>query len=86
MRCYHHICKKLLLSPCTTFHHRGNKIRSCEGTNQGDSIAMAVYVIAIIPMILMIAGITSKIYDSTKTAAYAGKLFSKITGGKHFAC
>ena len=47
---------------------------------------MAVYVIAIIPMILMIAGITSKIYDSTKTAAYAGKLFSKITGGKHFAC
>ena len=47
---------------------------------------MAVYAIAIIPMILMIAGITSKIDDSTKTAAYAGKLFSKITGGKHFAC
>ena len=86
MPCYYHICKELLLSPCTTFHHRGNKIGSCEGTNQGDSIAMAVYAIAIIPMILMIAGITSKIDDSSKTAAYAGKLFSKITGGKHFAC
>ena len=47
---------------------------------------MVVYAIAIIPMILMIAGITTKIDDSSKTAAYAGKLFSKITGGKHFAC
>ena len=32
---------------------------------------MAVYAIAIIPMILMIVDITSKIDDSTKTAAYA---------------
>ena len=76
---------------CYSLHARlfitgGNKIRSCEGTNQGDSIAMVVYAIAIIPMILMIAGITRKIDDSSKTAAYAGKLFSKITGGKHFAC
>ena len=47
---------------------------------------MTVYAITIIPMILMIAGITRKIDDSTKTAAYSGKLFTKITGGKHFAC
>ena len=32
---------------------------------------MAVYVIAVIPMILMIVDLTSKIDDSTKTAAYA---------------
>ena len=49
----------------------GNEIRSCEGTTQGDPIAMAVYAIAIIPMILMIVDITSKIDDSTKTADYA---------------
>ena len=63
---YHHICKKLLLSPCTTFHHRGNKIRSCEGTNQGDSIAMEVYAIAIIPMILMIAVLLAKLMIQQK--------------------
>ena len=63
---YHHICKKLLLSPCTTFHHRGNKIRSCEGTNQGDSIAMAVCAIAIIPMILMIAVLLAKLMIQQK--------------------
>ena len=49
----------------------GNEIQSCEGTTQGDPIAMAVYAIAIIPMILMIVDITSKIDESTKTAAYA---------------
>ena len=49
----------------------GNEIRSCEGTTQGDPITMAVYAIAIIPMILMTVDITSKTDDSTKTAAYA---------------
>ena len=48
-----------------------NEIRSCEETTQGNPIAMAVYAIAIIPMILMIADLTNKIDDSTKTAAYA---------------
>ena len=32
---------------------------------------MAVYAIAIVPMILLIVDITSKTDDSTKTAAYA---------------
>ena len=59
---------------CYSLHSRlfiigENEIRSCEETNQGDPIAMAIYAIAIIPMILMIVDITSKIDDSTKTAA-----------------
>ena len=49
----------------------GNEIRSCEGTIQGDPFPMAVYANTVIPMILTIVDITSKIDDSTKTAAYA---------------
>ena len=49
----------------------GNEIRSCEGTTQGDPIAMAVYAIVIIPMILMIVDVNRKIDNFTKTAAYA---------------
>ena len=69
---------------CCSLHSRlfvigGNEIRSCEETTQGDPIAMAVYVIVIIPMILMIEDITSKIDDSTKTAAYADDV---IAAGK----
>ena len=71
MSCYRRICKELLLSSFTTIHHRMGQIRSYEGTTQGDPIAMVVYSIAIIPMILMIVDISSKIDDSTKTAAYA---------------
>ena len=61
---------------CYSLHSRlfiigENKIRSCEGTTQVDPIAIAIYAIAIITMILMIVDITSKIDDSTKTAAYA---------------
>ena len=33
---------------------RGNEIRSSEGITHGDQVAMAVYVIAFIPLILMI--------------------------------
>ena len=61
---------------CYSLHPRlfiigGNEIRSCEGTTQGDPIAMVVYAIRIIPMIPMMVDITSKIDDSTKTVAYA---------------
>ena len=64
---------------CYSLHSRlfiigGNEIRSCEGTTQSDPIAMTLYAIAIIPMILMIVDITSKIDDSTKAPAYADDL------------
>ena len=66
MSCYRYI----YIKNCYSLHSQlfiigGNKIRSCEGTTQGDPIAMAVYAIA------MIVDITSKIDDSTKTTAYA---------------
>ena len=47
-----------------------NKIRFCEGATQGDPIPIVAYTIAIILMILKIVDITSKIDDSTETAAY----------------
>ena len=54
---------------CYSLHSRifiigENEIRFCEGTTQGDPIPMAVYTIVILPMILMIVDITSKIDDS----------------------
>ena len=57
--------------PSRLFIIWGNEIRYCERTSQGDPISMAVYAIAIIPMILMIVDITSKVDDSTKTASFA---------------
>ena len=65
------ICIAIYVKNCYSLHSRHFIIRFCEGTTHGDSIAMAVYAIAIIPMILMIVDITSKIDDSTKAAAYA---------------
>ena len=50
----------------------GHKITSSEGTTQGDPIAMAIYAIAVIPLMLMILEITNKLPDNrTKIAAYA---------------
>ena len=76
---------------CHLLHSRlfikgGTEIRSCEGTTQGDLIAMAVYAIAITPMTLLIVDITSKTDDSTKTAAYADDVTAagKITQLKNW--
>ena len=48
-----------------------NETKSCEEKTQGDPVAIAVYAITVIPMILMIVDITTKIDYSTKTTAYA---------------
>ena len=46
-----------------------------EGTTQGDSVAMAVYVIAIIPLLLMILEIIESYSEGTsKAATYADDL------------
>ena len=55
-----------------TQDHLSVEIGSSEGTTQGDHVAMAVYQIAIIPLILMILKITERFSESTsKAVAYA---------------
>ena len=61
--------------PSLLFVICGVEIASSEGTTQGDSIAMAVYAIAIIPLILIILEITESYSQGTsKAAAYADDL------------
>ena len=48
--------------------------QSMEGTTQGDPIAMAIYAIAIIPLILMLVTEANQVDNTTKTAAYADDL------------
>ena len=50
------------------------EIEYTEGTTQGDPTAMIIYVIAIIPLILMIIDITHQDDSYTKTAADDGKI------------
>ena len=57
--------------PSRLFIIGGGEIRSTEGTTQGDPTAMAIYAIAIIPLILMLVDISHYDDPSTKTAAYA---------------
>ena len=61
---------------CDSVHSRlfiigGGELKSTKGTTQGNPIAMAVYVTAIIPLILMTVESTNKTGSTTKTAAYA---------------
>ena len=49
-------------------------IQSMEGTTQGDPTAMAIYAIAIIPLILMLVVEANQVDNTTKTAAYADDL------------
>ena len=46
------------------------EIRSIEGKTQGDPTAMAIYAIAIIPLILMIVDISQQDDSATKTVTY----------------
>ena len=52
----------------------GGEIHSIEGTTQGNPAAMVIYVIAIIPLILMLVEIRMQDNDHTKTAAHADDL------------
>ena len=45
-----------------------------EGTTQGDPAVMAIYAIAIIPIILMLVAEANQVDNTTKTAAYADDL------------
>ena len=51
------------------------KFNQWEETTQGDhTIAMAIYAIAIIPLILMLVAEANQVDNTTKTAAYADEL------------
>ena len=57
--------------PSQLFIIGGGETQSTEGTTQGNPTAMAIYTIAIIPLIPMIVNITHQDDSSTKTAVYA---------------
>ena len=58
--------------PSRLFTIGGTEIPSSEGTTQGDSTAMSIYAVAIIPLVLMILEIMSTSPDNTsKMVVYA---------------
>ena len=66
--------KKCYLVYSQLFIIGGGEIQSMERTTQGDPAAMVIYVIAIIPLILMLVEIRMLDNNHTKTAAYADDL------------
>ena len=52
----------------------GGEIQSMEGITQGDPVVMAIYAIAIVPMILMLVEISLQGNYNTFIAAYADYL------------
>ena len=58
--------------PSTLFIIGGSELKSCEGTTQGDPAAMAIYAIAIIPLLLMLVDQAEQLPGKrTKSVAYA---------------
>ena len=60
------------MMPSRLFVIGGYELKSSEGTTQGDPIAMAVYAMAVIPLLLMLLEIVTEVPDNTaKMVAYA---------------
>ena len=55
------------------------EIQSAEWSTQGDPTAMAIYAIALIPLILVIVDTTRQDDSFTKTAAYADDFEAVVT-------
>ena len=55
----------------------GSELKSCEGTTQGDPAGMAIYTIAVIPLLLMLVDQAKQLPGKrTKSVAYAGDFTS----------
>ena len=64
--------KNCYSQPSRLFIIGGCELKSSEGTTQGYPIAMAIYAIAIIPLMLMVLDVSDKLPDKrTKMTAYA---------------